>query len=90
MRRDGWSGFSLVLMEDDSSQPSFADPRFRATGLLRIFTPTALHFWDFRLCFLLFSALLAQLGRMESLIPAHSMGCLGMSVTRGTVGVQED
>lgn len=39
-------------------------------------------FWDFRLCFRLFSPLLAQLGRIYSFIPAHSMGCLGLSITR--------
>lgn len=81
--------FHCIPKKDDSSQPSFADPRFRATGPLGVFTPTTLHFWDFRLCFLLFSPLLAQPGRMESFLPAHSLGCLGMSVTRGTVEVQE-
>lgn len=55
-------------------------------GLLGIFIPTTLHFWDFRLCLLLFLALLAQLGRLEPFIPAHSVECLGM---RGTVEVQE-
>lgn len=66
--------FHCIHRKDDSSQPSFADPRFRATGLLGLFTSRTLHLWDFRLCFVLFSPLLAQLGRMESFIPAHSMG----------------
>lgn len=80
-----------IPRKDDSSQPSFADPRFRTTGLLGIFTPTTLHLWDFRLCFVLFSPCLLslagwshlfQLIRWDEHHQRHCGGAAGLSRTR--------